>query len=216
MRSREAVLMACVVLAMTSCKGKMFPGGQGTQTETAPSATAQEAAQTGLTALQGLVNENNFQGLGFGSVDQVKSAQLGAPLSLYSVKLDALTAYKGDPDASSLVQDLHKTIYPVTAGEQVLSSVSVTQRGDGWRATDFGDSALTKALVAHKQSAGDVVVWVPALKIYFTARGTGSAMMLTPIMDDPRFDLKAGEGMAASNVFGILQRGASGYNGLPQ
>jgi hypothetical protein len=216
MRSREAVLVACVVLAMTSCKGKMFPGGQGTQSESAPSATAQEAAQTGLTALQGLVNENNFQGLGFGSVDQVKSAQLGAPLSLYSVRLDALTGYKGDPDASALVQDAHKTIYPVVTGEQVLSSVSVTQRGDGWRATDFGDSALTKALVAHKQSAGDVVVWVPALKIYFTARGTGSAMMLTPIMDDPRFDLKAGEGMAASNVFGILQRGAAGYNGLPQ
>jgi hypothetical protein len=216
MRSREAVLLACVVLTMSSCKGKVFPGGQGTQSESAPSATPQEAAQAGLAALQSLVTQDNYQGLGFSSVDQVKSAQLGAPMSLHSVRLDALTAYKGDPDASSLVQDAHKTIYPVTSGEQVLSSVSVTQRSDGWRATDFGNSALTKALVAHKQSGSDIVVWVPALKIYFTARGTGSALTLTPIMDDPRFDLKAGEGILASGAFAILQRGASGYNGLPQ
>lgn len=215
MRSYAAVLMVAV-LSMSGCRGKMFPGGQGTASEGPASASAQDAAQAGLTTLQALVTQDNFQGLGFSSVDQAKSAQLGDPLSLYSVRLDALTAYKGDADASGLVQDAHKTIYPVTAAQQVLSSVSVTRRPDGWRTTDFGNSALTRALVAHKQSASDVVVWVPALKIYFTARGSGGAMMLTPIMDDPRFGLKAGEGMAASNVFGILQRGASGYNGLPQ
>jgi len=29
------------------------------------------------------------------------------------------------------------------------------------------------------------VVWVPALKIYFTARGEGEKLVLTTIMDDP-------------------------------
>jgi hypothetical protein len=216
MRSREVVLMVCVALAMSSCKGKVLPGGQGTLSEGAASGTGQEAAQAGLVALQSLVQQDNFQGLGFSSVDQVRSAQLGTPMSLFSVRLDTLTAYQGSGDPSILLQDAHKTIYPVMVDQQVVSSVAVTQRGDGWRATDFGNSALTRALMAHRQSQGDFAVWVPALKIYFTARGTGNALTLTPIMDDPRFDLKSGDGIPASNVFAALQRGASGYNGLPQ
>jgi hypothetical protein len=216
MKSHTAVLVVCMVLAMTSCKGKMFPGGQGTDSEGPASGSSQDAAKAGLTALQSLVTQDNFQGLGFSSLDQVKSAQLGDPLNLYSVRLDVLTSYNGAPDASALLQDAHKTIYPVMAGDQVLSSVSVAQRSDGWRATDFGNSALTRALVAHKQSPADIVVWVPALKIYFTARGAGTGLTRTPIMTGPRFGLQAGEGIAASSGFAALQKGASGYNGLPQ
>ena len=184
--------------------------------EGASSGSSQDAAQAGLVVLRSLVTESNFQGLGFSSVDQAKNAQLGEPLNLFSVRLDSLNAYKGDANAFGLLQDAHKVIYPVTADQQVVSSMSVTQRGDGWRATDFGNAALTKALVAHRQSKDDFVVWVPAMKIYFSARGSGESLMFTPIMDDPRFGFQAGEGIPASRAFAVLQKFASGYNGLPQ
>ena len=217
LRVREAMLLMCAVLMMSSCRGKMLPGGHGNEVgEVAASGSSQEAAQAGLVTLRSLVQPDNFQGLGFSSVEQAARAQLGDPMSLFSVRLDALTGYKGGADASGLLQDAHKMIYPVTVDQQVVSSLSVTQRGDGWRATDFGNSALTRALVAHKQSPGDFVVWVPALKVYFSARGTGEALTLTPIMDDPRFDFQAGQGIPASRVFAVLQRSAEGYNGLPQ
>ena len=217
MRIREAVLLVSVALLVSGCKGRMFPAGQGNlSADPAASGSSQEAAQTGLKVMQSLVRTENFQGLGFSSADQVKNAQLGDPLKLYSVPLDALTAYKGDANAAGLLHDAHKLIYPVTVDQQVVSSLSTTQRDDGWRASEFGNSALTRALVAHRASKDDFVVWVPALKIYFTARGEGEGLMLTTIMDDPRFDFKAGEAIPASRAFAVLQKSASGYNGLPQ
>jgi hypothetical protein len=203
-------------LLSSSCKGRLFPGGQGNLSPDPPaSASSQEAAQAGLVVLKSLVRTDNFQGLGFSSVDQVNSVQLSDPMKLYTVRLDALTSYKGAA-AASLLQDAHKVIYPLTIGPQVISSLSVTQHNDGWRATDFGNSALTRALVAHRESAADFVVWVPALKIYFTARGSDNNLVLTPIMDDPRFEFRAGEAIPADRAFATLQKGASGYNGLPQ
>jgi hypothetical protein len=195
----------------------MFPAAQGNlSADPAASGSSQEAAQTGLKLMQSLVMTENFQGLGFSSLDQVKNAQLGDPLKLYRVPLDALSAYKGDANAFGLLQDAHKMIYPVTVDQQVVSSLSATQRDDGWRANEFGNSALTRALVAHRASKDDFVVWVPALKIYFTARGEGEKLVLTTIMDDPRFDFKAGQDIPASRVFAVLQKSASAYNGLPQ
>jgi len=217
MRIRGAMLLLLVALLVSGCKGRMFPAAQGNlSADPAASGSSQEAAQTGLKLMQSLVMTENFQGLGFSSLDQVKNAQLGDPLKLYRVPLDALSAYKGDANAFGLLQDAHKMIYPVTVDQQVVSSLSATQRDDGWRANEFGNSALTRALVAHRASKDDFVVWVPALKIYFTARGEGEKLVLTTIMDDRRFDFKAGQDIPASRVFAVLQKSASAYNGLPQ
>ncbi len=222
MKIREAVLMVSIVLPaslallVSGCKGRIFPAGQSNlSSELAASASSQEAAQTGLKVMQSLVRTENFQGLGFTSVEQVKNAQLGDPLKVYRVPLDELTAYKEGGNASVLLQDAHKLIYPVTVDQQVVSSLSATQRDDGWRASEFGNSALTRALVAHRAGKDDFVVWVPALKVYFTARGEGEGLTLTSIMDDPRFDFKAGEAIPASRAFAVLQKFAAGYNGLP-
>jgi hypothetical protein len=217
MRIREAVLLVSVALLFSGCKGSIIPAGQGNlSSEPAASASSEAAAQTGLRVLQSLVRTENFQGLGFSSVDQAKNAQLGEPLKIFLVPLDALTAYKEESNASGLLHDAHKLIFPVTADQQVVSSLASTQRDDGWRATEFGNSALTRALVAHRAGKDDFVVWVPALKIYFTARGEGEKLELTAIMDDPRFDFKAGEAIPASRAFAVLQKSASTYNGLPQ
>jgi hypothetical protein len=217
MRIREAVLLVSVALLVSGCKGRMIPTGQGNlSVEPAASGSSQEAAQTGLKTLQSLVRTENFQGLGFTSVDQVKSAQLSEPLKVYSIRLDALTAYKGESNAGGLLEDAHKLIYPVTVDQQVVTSLSTAQHSDGWRASEFGNSALTRALVAHRASKDDFVVWVPALKIYFTARGEGEKLVLTTIMDDPRFEFKAGESIPASRAFAVLQKSASAYNGLPE
>ena len=210
--------MVLAAAMVSSCKGRLFPVmGSGDMTaEVKPSDTSQAAAEAGLVTLRSLVQQQNYAGLGFSSLEQAQHAQLAEPMRIYRVGLDALTAFKEGSNVDSLVVDGRKSIYPVTADQQVVSSVSVTQREDGWRATDFGNAALARALASHRQSKDDIVVWVPAMKIYFTARGSGESLVLTPIMDDPRFDFKAGEAMPASRAFAVLQRNASGYNGLPQ
>jgi hypothetical protein len=40
--------------------------------------------------------------------------------------------------------------------------------------------------------------------------------MLTPVMDDPRTKLRAGETLPADVVFVQLRQASEGYNGLPQ
>ena len=217
MRIRGAMLLVLVAMLLSSCKGRIFPASQANLVASPPaSASSQQAAQAGLTVLQSLVLPENFQGLGFSSVEQAKSAQLSDPIKLYTVPLDALTAYKADSVAAGLLQDAHKLIYPVTVDGRVASSLAVTQHNDGWRATDFGNAAVTRALVARRASKDDFVVWVPALKIYFSARGAGEALTLTPIIDDPRFGFKVGEIIPANRAFAVLQKNAGEYNGLPQ
>ena len=166
--------------------------------------------------MQSLVMTENFQGLGFSSVDQVKNAQLGVSAEALQGSTGCVVGLQRRRQRLHLLQDAHKLIYPVTADQQVVSSLSATQRDDGWRANEFGNSALTRALVAHRAGKVDFVVWVPALKIYFTARGEGEKLVLTTIMDDPRFDFKAGQDIPASRAFAVLQKSASWYNGLPQ
>jgi hypothetical protein len=211
------MLLAFVALLMPGCKGSLIPINTSSQSGEPPaSASSQDAAQAGLKLMQSLVMAQNYQGLGFSSVDQAKSAQLSDPMKIYSVPLDALKSYKGDANAGALLQDAHKQIYPVTVDQKVLTSLSTAQHSDGWRANEFGNSALIVALAAHRANKDDFVVWVPALKVYFVARGEGEGLALTPIMDDPRFDFKAGETIPAGRAFAVLQRSASQYNGLPE
>jgi hypothetical protein len=217
MRTRGLVLIVLAAVMVCSCKGRLLPvSNSDVSAETKPSSTSQAAAEAGLTTLRALVSQDNYAEMGFSSMEQVQRAQLGEPLRIYRVALDALTAFKEGSNVDSLAVDGRKSIYPVTVDQTVVSSLSVTQREDGWRATDFGNAALAKALASHRQSKDDIVIWVPAMKIYFTARGSGESLVLTPVMDDPRFDFKAGEALPASRAFAVLQKSASGYNGLPQ
>ncbi|MFY9854928.1 MAG: hypothetical protein WAK26_13720, partial [Terracidiphilus sp.] len=114
MRIHGAMLLLSVAVLVSGCKGRMFPASQANLSGDPPaSASSQDAAQTGLKTMQSLVMTENYQGLGFSSVDQVKSAQLGDPLKVFRVPLDTLSAYKGDANAFPLLQDAHKMIYPV-------------------------------------------------------------------------------------------------------
>lgn len=218
MRTRGVMLIVLVAAMVSSCKGRLFPviGNGDVTAEVKPSDTSQAAAEVGLMTLRSLVRQQNYASLGFSSLEQVQHAQLDEPMRIYRVGLDVLMGFKEGSNADSLLIDGRKSIYPVIADQKVVSSISVTQREDGWRATDFGNAALARALASYRRSKDDIVVWVPAMKIYFTARGSGESLVLTPIMDDPRFDFKAGEAMPASRAFAVLQRSASGYNGLPQ
>jgi hypothetical protein len=51
---------------------------------------ATEEAQRSIAVLQRLASERGYQGLGFESLEEVKSVTLGAPLQVFMVGLDAL------------------------------------------------------------------------------------------------------------------------------
>ena len=115
-----------------------------------------------------------------------------------------------------MLVDIRRNLYPVRVGERVATSIFVMGTHDGWRTSELGNAAVAQLVSRHRHGRGDFVVHVPALKSYFVADRVEGSLVLTPVMDDPRTGLQAGETLPARDVFVRLQRAAEGYNGLPQ
>jgi len=76
MRIRGAMLLLLLRCWFQGAREECFRPRRGIYPPTRQQAVKQEAAQTGLKLMQSLVMTENFQGLGFSSLDQVKNAQL--------------------------------------------------------------------------------------------------------------------------------------------
>jgi len=217
MRIAVHSVIALAMFALTACGARSpFNASNGAADEPKAVATQQLAAAQGLSTLRALVSERTYRGLGFAAPEDVRRAQLGQPLAIFRVQLDALRNYKADQNPENIVINAHRSLYPVEVDKDVASSLYVTQRNDGWRATDFGNAAVARAVTRYRTSPSDFVLWIPALKVYFVARKSTTGLALTPVIDDPRFGLKAGVALPANRAFVLLQPQARGYNGLPQ
>jgi hypothetical protein len=181
-----------------------------------PSNSQASAAQHGLATLRQIVNAGNYASLGFESVDEVRRATLGEPLQVFQVRLDALRAFTGQADPETLLVDIRRDLYPVKVGDRVATSIFVLGSREGWRAAELGNAAVARLVSRYRHGAGDFVVHVPALKSYFVADRVEGKLLLTPVMDDPRTKLRAGETLPADIVFLQLKAASEGYNGLPQ
>jgi hypothetical protein len=197
------VAMACVL-----------GGCQTSQPRASNSETT--AAQHGLATLRQVVNAGNYASLGFESPDEVRKATLGEPLQVYQVRLDALRAFTGQANPETLLVDIRRNLYPVKVGDRVATSIFVMGSREGWRASELGNAAVARLVSRYRHGAGDFVVHVPAMKAYFVADRVEGKLLLTPVMDDPRTKLRAGETLPAEVVFLQLKEASEGYNGLPQ
>ena len=98
----------------------------------------------------------------------------------------------------------------------MATSIFVTGSREGWRASELGNAAVARLASRYRHGAGDFVVHVAAMKSWFVADRVEGKLMLTPVMDDPRTKLRAGETVPADVVFLQLKAASDGYNGLPQ
>lgn len=192
-----------------------FLGGCQTS-QPRPNSNQTTAARHGLDTLRQIVNAGNYASLGFESEDEVRRATLGEPLQVYRVQLDALRAFTEQTDPETLLVDIRRSLYPVKVGDRVATSIFVTGSREGWRASELGNAAVARLISRYRHGAGDFVVHVAAMKSYFVAHRVEGKLMLTPVMDDPRTKLRAGETVPADVVFLQLKAASEGYNGLPQ
>lgn len=193
----------------------LFLGGCQTS-QPRPNHSQATAAEHGLDTLRQVVNAGNYASLGFDSLDEVLRARLGEPLQVYRVQLDALRAFTENTDPETLLVDIRRSLYPVKVGDRVATSIFVTGSREGWRASELGNAAVARLISRYRHGAGDFVVHVPAMKSWFVADRVEGKLMLTPVMDDPRTKLRAGETLPADVVFLQLKAASEGYNGLPQ
>jgi len=211
-----SILVCGLMLWTTACNQPKQPPP--------PAHDPQEAATRALDTLKGLVTTENYKAMGFDSADEVKTAVLADPLSVYHIQLDQLRSFQPGSDPSKLLQDVGQRMYPVTASQQVKSSIVVVKDGDAWKEAKFGGPGLIRALSQarakdqenSKSSGPYTLLQIPALNMYFLARQADGKLMLVPAIDDPANNFKAGVAVSAEEAMRSLVTAAQQYNGLPE
>jgi hypothetical protein len=186
-----------------------------------PLAASLEPAGKSLETFRQLVTDHNYQAMGFGSADGVKSATLGEPLVTYFVRLDRLREYQPTTDPNTMLNGGDEVIYPVLVGQEVRSSIRLAPRGGSWQAVSFGGPRLSRALFeARAKHTGApastyMAVAIPALNLQFLGVKDGQKLTLISLQDNSRAKLTSGSKLPADQVFARLVPLAKDYNGLP-
>lgn len=207
---RVALIFASTLLLLVAgCRSEQAQKPQP------PASNPKDAATSAIQTFQQAVTAQNYRSLGFESADEVKSASLGQPLSQFDIGLDQLKSYKEGADVNSLLSPSPDTIFPVTVSGQVRSAVIVSKREGGYVPTTFGRADIVKALSRYREQPNDFVVRIPALNTYYVGRRVENRFLMTPIIEDPRVNLKPGVAVPAEDVLKQLAPIANAYNGLP-
>ncbi len=194
------LLLFCIIFA-----GILFPQERDPR----------DVAMKSLETFKQLVTEENYSAMGFSSKDEISKAQLGEPLKIYIVRLDQLQKYNENTNPNELLTEQQKYIYPVTVNGDTKSSLSVARFNDEWKSSSFGSPNYIMML-AKFRSNNSFVVNVLALNLSFIGTREDNKLMLTPIMDYPTFDFKAGQTMPAEDVFKRILPEAREHDGLPR
>ena len=175
----------------------------------------QQAASAALGTLGSIVNEQNYRSLGFESLGEVGSAQLGAPIPVYSLSLDQLKNFHAGQDAGGLLNPVVETIYPISVGGSVRTGVTITPSGEGYVASSFGHAEIVRRIARYRMDQ-DAAVKIPAFNMYFVAHRSVAQILLTPIADNPRLKVKAGEAAPFETVVEQLRPYVESYDGPPK
>jgi hypothetical protein len=182
--------------------------------------SAEAAATQGLALLRAMASDN-ARDLGFASSAEAARATLGAPLSVYSVDLAALGAFKPGDDAAALLKSVPAAFYTVLLDGSVRSAVRVEKTDAGWNATRIGNAGLATA-VARARSAlptpddpNTALVQVLALNLVFVGQKGAGGWLLAPVIDDASVKLKVGSVERAADVLARLAPLAARHTGDP-
>ena len=116
-----------------------------------PNPNSMDPAQEALKLLESLANEYTYKQMGFASLEEVSSAELGTPVSVFTVGYDVIRNYEENMHPNLLLTDLHEIIYPVVSGGQIRSSIGVMYDGKEWEYTDIGRPNFTNALFEARE-----------------------------------------------------------------
>jgi hypothetical protein len=216
------IVAVLLVIPLCNCQKGMRPTAMKPAAKDAVSAAGQA-----LKTFPTIVDEKNFRAMGFKSVSEARQAKLGKPMKVFMVRLDRLSKYEpGTPPNNLLDTATSQVMFPLTIDNKARCAITVSLRNEQWVVTRFGSSNLIKLVSSARQASMKMtelppsaysIVRVPALNMVFVAhqdRDTNE-LMLTPTLDNPDLEMKAGSSMPANEVFNKLAPLAQGHSGLP-
>ncbi len=203
--------MRRIILSLALAAAMPLGAQQTVDRDTEPT----RAATTALPTLRALAEQApEVVGL---TAQEAATAQLRPPLRVVFVSLDKLKTFHAGDDPRALLVDVATVFYPVAAGSEVRSSITVKKPNGGWVATEFGNQALAKRIneVRAGATAAALLVRVPALNLDFVGTESGGTLQLTSLFDVPGTDIRIGTTADARNVLAALVPLANAHNGLP-
>jgi hypothetical protein len=132
--------------------------------------------------------------------------QLGRPLPVFEVGLEALSNYAGGPVAG-LLDPIGDILYPILQDGKIIAQETVSSYGGQWGATGFSMGGYFFTLAGEQARTGPGVfeVYIPALSDKFLAAQKNGQLMLTPVLYPPGQPLQAGKTGPAEDIFRRLQ-----------
>ena len=218
MKRNSVILILTLMVGGTA--GAQEPPGKGDESLR----TATRAGDEALKTFALLVNRTNYEAMGFDSPEQVRSATLGPLLEDFMVRLDELRKYESGKDPGPLLQRTGRATFPVLVQDRTRSSVTLASESGRWTAVSFGAPKYARALSEVRSQLSQqegkppsdyFEVRVPALNVTFIGRRRDGRILLSPVVEDPRFGFKRGQTLPAEEAFAAMTRAAREHNDLP-
>jgi hypothetical protein len=172
---------------------------------------AREQAQRSLAGLRSIVTPETFQRLGFASVEEASDVQIEPPLPIFMVPLDRLREYRPNKNPVDLLVQTGQIRFPLSVGGQVRSSMVLREADGRWEVVRIGRAELTQRLLDEihgqtpekraRQRDDFFEASIPALSLDFLGRRENDRVFLTSLVDEPQYELQAGETLDARELF---------------
>jgi hypothetical protein len=176
-------------------------------------------AEKALKQLRDLATKENFKSLGFDSLEEVASAELGTPLPLALVRLDELREYKPKDEAYKLLHPLPKVVYGVVVKGEPRCGLEVQQRDGKWETSALGLAGPARQYVQalKKQAEKDqatvfFIIKVPALNETYLGYQTDQGVKLVHVRQQAE-EKERVEARPAAEVLGELVKAAKEHDG---
>jgi hypothetical protein len=180
---------------------------------------SQAPAEKALKQLRELATKENFKSLGFESLEELPSAELGRPLPVLIVRLDELREYKPKGDAYKLLHPIPKVVYGVNVKGEPRCGVEVQKRGGKWEASALGIAGPARQYVqaVKKQAEKDrgtvfFLVKVLALNETYLGYQTDQGVKLVHVRQQAEEKDKV-EARPAADVLAELVKRAKEHDG---
>jgi hypothetical protein len=176
-------------------------------------------AEKALGQLRELATKENFQSLGFDSMEEIPAAELGQALPVVIVRLDELRNYEEKGEAYKLLHPLPKVLYGVTVRGEPRCGLEVQERDGKWEVSALGIAGPARQFVraVKRQTDKDrarmlFLVKVPAFNETYLGYQTDEGVKLVHVRQQAEADDKV-EARPAAVVLGELVKAAKEHDG---
>ncbi len=151
-----------------------------------------QLALQALDDLKFIIDETNYEDLGFRSLAELEKMVLGDALPVHFVGLGQIQDYKR-ASVDDLYGSVQELVFPVLADGHVRTSVVVKHDGQNWEVAGFGRKRMTNALATTEKIRSQdeeritkdyFAIEVPSLFLLFICHKLGEQTMVTYIREE--------------------------------